>query len=80
MKLTAVVLVLLLILLYTLYPAAAGAQEEAGTAEADEPFVRVVVMPEIKVHVSPPENGTEEEVTYFLDNFKMELVGAAYAV
>ena len=61
MRLTAVVPLLPLILLYTLYPA--GAQEEAGTAEADEPFVRVVVMPEIKVHVSPPENGTEEEVT-----------------
>jgi hypothetical protein len=77
MRFTTAVLFVFILLLYAGCPKAVlGAQEEA----ADEPIVRVVVMPKVKVYVAPPENGTEKEVTYFLDNFKMELVGAAYAV
>ncbi|MDR1636486.1 MAG: hypothetical protein LBR93_04030 [Treponema sp.] len=52
----------------------------AQAEETEEPYIRIVTIPQIKVHVAPLEGGTEEETRYFKENFEMELIGAAYAV
>ena len=52
----------------------------AQTDRADTLYVRIIDAPEVKVYVSPVENGTEEEAAYFKENFEMELEGAAYDV
>jgi hypothetical protein len=46
----------------------------------DEPYIRVIPAPEVKVYISPPENGTEREAAYFKANFETELMGAGYAM
>ncbi|MDR0400380.1 MAG: hypothetical protein LBH51_05495 [Treponema sp.] len=56
------------------------AQEPEPGLEPEEPFVRIVEMPPVKVYIDPPEGGTQEERDFFKENFEMELMGAAYEV
>ena len=65
-----------LIVLILLHGGTAGLRAQTE----DEPYVRILTIPEVRVYVSPAENGTEEEVAYFKTNFEQELIGAAYAV
>ncbi|MDR0584698.1 MAG: hypothetical protein LBG57_10180 [Treponema sp.] len=72
MRLAMVVLIILVLF----HGGAAGLRAQTG----DEPYVRILTIPEVRVYISPAENGTEEEAAYFKTNFEQELIGAAYAV
>jgi hypothetical protein len=67
----------LILLVWYAWPLMLSAQEEEE-AKQEEPYIRIITTPEVKVCVIPPENGTAEEKEFFKTNFEMELMGAAY--
>jgi hypothetical protein len=84
MRLNRVVLKFVLILLVwygwpsVLYAQTREVEEVVEEVVGEEPYIRIITTPEVKVYVNPPENGTVEERDFFKENFEMELMGAAY--
>jgi hypothetical protein len=61
-------------------PGAQTRAEDLDIPEITDPSVRITVIPEVKVHVVPIQNATPEEEAYFMNNFRMEVVGFGYAL
>ncbi|MDR0399435.1 MAG: PorT family protein [Treponema sp.] len=57
-----------------------GAQEEDYSTDEEGIYIRLVAVPEVKVHVAPVDGGTPEERAYFKEQFEMEIMGASFQV
>jgi hypothetical protein len=57
-----------------------GQVEEEEEIPPEMPYIRVTTMPKVRIHVTPPEEGTDEERDFFRDNFRMELETMGYEV